>query len=161
MAKSEPKKRELKFNSLDEMIAEVHALSDNGYTSHGNWTLGQTCGHLANWARFPLDGFPKQGPILGAMFWVMKHTIAPSMSRKILANGFKGGMPTDPKTVPKADQVSDEEGVEQLEQIVNRVKTHTGEFHPSPLFGPMDKEIHTKVTLLHAEHHLGYLEPKA
>ena len=160
MAKPEPKKRQLKFDSLDEMMSEVRSLKENGYVSNGNWTLGQTCGHVANWMTYPLDGFPVPPLPIRAIFWVMKKTVVPGMKRKILAEGFTGGMMTAPESVPKPDELTDQQGVEQLQKIVDRVKEFGGELIPSPLFGPMDKEMHVRVTLLHAEHHLGYLELK-
>ena len=160
MAKPEPKKRQLKFNDLDEMMAEVRALNENGYISNGNWTLGQSCGHIANWMRYPLDGFPVPPIPIQMIFWVMKKTVVPGMKKKILAEGFKGGMMTAPESVPKQDATSDQQGVDQLQEVVDRVIAHEGDFHPSPLFGEMDKSMHIKITLLHAEHHLGYLERK-
>ena len=160
MAKPEPKKRNLKFNSLDEMMADVRSLNENGYVSHGNWTLGQACGHLANWMRYPLDGYPVAPLPIRMIFWVMKKTVVPGMKRKILAEGFKGGMMTAPESVPKQDEMSDQQGVDQLQEAVDRVTAHNGALYPSPLFGEMDKQMHITVTLLHADHHLGYLEPK-
>ena len=159
MAKQEPKKRKLKFKNLDEMMAEVRSLHENGYISNGNWTLGQVCGHLANWMRYPIDGFPVPPIPLRLMFWVMKHTVAPGMKRKILAEGFKGGTPTAPESVP-SQEFSDLEGIDQLQRIVDRTRSFEGDLLPSPLFGEMDEESHVTVTLLHAEHHLGYMEPK-
>lgn len=161
MAKPEPKKRQLKFKDTDEMMAEIRSLHENGYISHGNWTLGQTCGHLANWMRYPLDGFPAAPLPIRAIFWVMRKTVVPGMKRKILAEGFKGGMMTAPESVPHQDQMSDQQGIAQLQEVVERVNAHQGEFIPSPLFGEMDKPMHLNVTLLHAEHHLGYLEPSS
>ena len=81
------------------------------------------------------------------------------MKRKILAEGFKGGMPTAPETVPDADSFSDEQGIQKLRETINRLESFQGELIPSPLFGSMDMETLRKVTLLHAAHHLGYLAP--
>lgn len=160
MAKPEPKKRQLKYNDFDEMMADVNSLLENGYVSNGNWTLAQACGHISDWMRFPMDGYPNPPFFMKAIFWVMKVTVGPGMKRKILAEGFKGGMPTAPETVPKPDAMSDQDAVAELQTTVDRVKAYNGELIPSPLFGPQDKELHTKVSLLHAEHHFGYLEPK-
>lgn len=141
-------------------MAEVRLLESNGYISHGNWTLGQACAHLADWMRFPMDGFPVPPLPVRAIFWVMKKTVIPGMRRKILSQGFKGGMMTAPETVHPSDQVSDQAGIERLQDVVDRFAAHTGPLHPSPLFGEMDVDLHTQVTMLHAEHHLGYLEPQ-
>lgn len=159
MVKSEPPKRQLKFKDFDELMSEVESLSDGGYKSNGNWTLAQACGHLADWMRFPIDGFPTPPFFMRPIFWLMKISMGSNMKRDILANGFKGGMPTAPETVPERDEMTDQQGIEMLQKTIDRVKAHDGELLPSPLFGPMDKETLLKVTLLHAEHHLGYLEP--
>ena len=160
MAKPEPKKRKQKYADLDAMMSDVRSLLETGYTSHGNWNLGQSAYHVGEWMRFPMDGFPKPPLLIGAMMWVMKYTVAPGMKRKIFAEGFSGGMPTAPETVSQPDSVSDAEAVEQLQKIVDRLSAFEGELIPSPLFGKMDIEMATKVALLHGEHHFGYLEPK-
>ncbi len=161
MAKTEPAKRNLTFENFDDVMADVNSLIASGYVSHGNWNLAQSCGHLAEWVRFPVDGFPKPPLPLRMIFWVMKKTVGPGMKRKILAEGFKGGVPTAPDTVPAADAQTDQEAAQHFQSTFERVISHKGLLHPSPLFGPMDMEMLVKVTLLHAEHHLGYLEPKA
>ncbi len=159
MAKPEPKKRDLTFDQLDDIVVDTRRLL-SGYRRNGNWTLGQTCSHIADWMQFPLDGFPKPPLFMRVMFGIMKYTVAPGMKKKILRDGFKGGMPTAPETVPDADAMPDSQGVEKLEKIIARLKTFQGELHPSPLFGPVDSETHLKVSMLHAAHHLGYLEPE-
>ena len=160
MAKPEPKKRQLKFHDLDEMMADVRSLKENGYTSHGNWTLGQCCGHLAHWMRYPMDGYPVAPLPIRMIFWAMKKTVVPGMRRKILAEGFKGGMMTAPESVPQQDETTDQQGIDQLQKVVDRLIAFEGELLPSPLFGEVDKQMQVKVSLLHAELHLGYLEPK-
>ena len=160
MAKPDTRKRQLKFNHLDEMMNEVRSLNETGYVSNGNWTLGQTCGHLAEWMRYPIDGFPVMPLPIRVIFWMLKKTVLPGMKRKILAEGFKGGMMTAPESVPKEGEMSDQEGIDKLQEVVDRLKAHREGLFPSPLFGPMDVEMHTTVTLLHANHHLGYLKPK-
>ncbi len=152
--------RRAKFQNFNDMLADVDAMLQSGYTRHGNWTLGQACSHIADWMRFPLDGFPKVPLPMRAIMWVMKHTVAPGMRRKILAEGFQGGMPTAPVTVPRAEEVTDQQGAEKLRETVDRLLSYDGPLQPSPLFGPMDKPTLIQVSLLHAEHHLSYLAPK-
>ena len=160
MAKPEPNKRSLSFANFEEMMAEVRSLLDGGYVSIGNWTLAQTCAHLSDWMRFPMDGFPKPPLPMRMLFWVMKITIGPGMKRKILSEGFAGGMPTAPETVPEPGFLTDLKAVELLQQTIGRLMAYNGDFLPSPLFGPMDKATVIQISLLHAEHHLGYLKPQ-
>ena len=152
-------RREIRFADFQEMLGEAQRLLEGGYESKGNWTLGQATSHIADWMRFPMDGFPKPPFFLAIIFWIMKQTIAPGMKRKILAEGFPPGQPTAPETVADPQQMTDEAGVQKLRDTVQRIETYRGELHPSPLFGPMDLEQLKTVSLLHAAHHLGYLHP--
>ena len=156
----QPKKRELKFESFDDMFAEIDSLLQNGYHANGNWNLSQALTHISAWARYPIDGFPTPPLIMRPMFWIMKVTVGSSMKRNILANGFSGGMPTATESVPTASQHSDDAATQTLRDTIDRVQNYQGEFLPSPLFGRSDKDTLNAITLLHAAHHLGYLEPK-
>src|SRR5207244_91073 len=53
-------RRVLRFDSLDQMLAEVDRLVDAERIGRlkrlGNWTLGQTLGHLATWMEFGYTG---------------------------------------------------------------------------------------------------------
>ncbi len=160
MLKTEFQKRQLKFANFEEMMNEINSLEEGGYESQGNWSLAQICGHVADWMRFPIDGFPIPPIYMRPIFFLMKISIGDKMKRDILANGFKAGMPTAPETIPDDDEMTDRQGIGVLKKTIARVCAHTGELLPSPLFGPMDKETLLQVTLLHAEHHLGFLEPK-
>lgn len=153
-------RRDVRFGSFEEVQAEVMRLLESGYRSTGNWTLGQACFHLAEWARFPMDGFPKPPWWIRAIFGVLKMTgQAERMKQKILSSGFRAGTPTAPQTAPMADSVSDEAGVKKLCEVIERIRTYRGPLHASPLFGPMDRDVWIQVNLLHCQHHLGFLAP--
>jgi len=160
MAKTE-NRRAIHFATLDDIVAEVYRLQQVGYRSKGNWTLGQTCYHLAEWARFPMDGFPHPPLFIRMRFGMLRMTgQTERMKRNILATGFQAGTPTSPETVPQPGLVSDEAGIQKLCEVIDRMKAWQGSLHSSPLFGAMDREVWMKVTLLHGEHHLGFLSPK-
>ena len=52
-------RRKLTFASLDEVAADAENLLAKGYDKAGNWDLAQVAGHVAEWMRFPIEGFPK------------------------------------------------------------------------------------------------------
>jgi hypothetical protein len=54
-----PTRRELRFDRLAEAVRDAELLLSHGHDRLGRWSLGQCCGHLANWLTYPLDGFPK------------------------------------------------------------------------------------------------------
>ena len=155
-----PNKRILKFDDLNAMLDEVQSLLDKGYIREGQWTLGQATSHVADWMRYPVDGFPVAPIPIRMLLWLMKVTIGPGLKRKIFDEGFSSGMQTAPQSVADPTTMTDEQGVEKLKETVARITSYQGVLLPSPLFGPMDMDTLVKVTLLHAEHHFGFLFPK-
>ncbi len=155
-----PARRELKFNSLDEALAEARRLLESGYTMLGKWDLGQVCGHCADWLRFPADGYPRAVFPISALLWLMKSTLGASMRRKILREErFAAGKPTMPQTVKLRGALNDAAGVAVLEAAAARFQQHSGPWHASPLFGEMTRDEHLRLQLIHLAHHLGFLIP--
>lgn len=153
-------KRSVELDSLDDVVAEAVRLLEGGYKSKGQWNLAQTCFHIAEWSRFPMDGFPKPPLFVRAIFGIMRMTgMSERMKTNILKNGFKPGTPTAPETVGQPDTTSDQKAVEELKTVVERMKTYNARTHPSPLFGDMDRDVWFRVTVLHAKHHFGFLDP--
>jgi hypothetical protein len=152
-------RRRLSFTSLDEVAADSENLLARGYDKAGNWDLAQVAGHLAEWLRFPIEGFPKPPIFIRPMLWLMKVTAGKKMLAKVLAEGFTPGGHTMPQTVPPCGGNA-AEAVAKLRSAIERWKAHTGEVYPSPLFGAMTKETALQVQLKHAAHHLSFLVPK-
>lgn len=155
-------RRDLQFDQLEDIKSETERLLSAGCASSGNWNLAQTCSHLENWMRFPMDGFPTPPFFVRIMLGVMRHTIGPRMRRKILAErSMQAGAPTDPATVPATDALSDEEAVQRLNTTLERFATYNGPLHTSPFFGKMSREEVHQLQLIHCAHHLGFLVPKS
>ena len=59
-------RRTLRFESIDQMTAEVDRLVEAERAGRlrrvGNWTLGQTLGHLATWTEYAYTGAPLKPP---------------------------------------------------------------------------------------------------
>lgn len=153
-------RRVLSFANLDEVAADLDALLGKGYQSLGNWNLGQVCGHLNEWMRFPMDGFPKPGCPMNAILWSMRVTVGKRMLQQTLDQGFTAGRPTMPQTVPTPDAETDEAAVTALKQSMQRFQNYAGPIHRSPLFGELDRDTTLKIQLRHCEHHLSFLVPR-
>lgn len=157
----QPSRRLLRFNHLDDAVREAEALLSTGYDRAGNWDLAQTCGHLAEWMRFPIEGFPRAPLPVRAILWIVGITFARRKLRKTLdANEMPAGGPTFRETIPPPGG-NDADAVERLRQMVERFKNHDGPLHPSPLFGDLDRETATRMQRLHCAHHLGFLVPRS
>jgi hypothetical protein len=153
-------RRKLTFTTLEDVAEDAENLLAKGYDQAGNWDLAQVAGHLAEWLRFPIEGFPKPPLLIKPMLWLMKVTAGKKMLEKILADGFTPGGRTMPETVPPSGGNA-AEAVGRLRSAVEGWKAHTGDVHPSPLFGAMTKETGLALQLKHAAHHLSFLVPKS
>lgn len=153
-------RRQLMFNNLDDVARDAERLLAGGYEKAGNWDLAQVAGHLAEWMRFPVEGFPKAPAPIRAVFWVLRKTIGrKKLLTYIETKSFPVGKPTMPETVPPPGG-DPRDAVEKLRQSVKRLKAYAGPIVPSPLFGNMTKDEAVAMQLVHAAHHLSFLVPK-
>ncbi len=156
---NQEQRRSLSFQKLDEAAEDARTLLSNGYSSAGSWDLSTTCGHLVEWMRFPMDGFPRTAFPMRVILAVMRVTVGPRMLRKVLAEKtMKSGIPTAPATVP-AGGGDASTAVQELCETIRRLQTHEGPLHPSPLFGEMDRQTAIQLQLVHCAHHLSFLLP--
>ena len=155
---TKPERRKLTFATLDDVVRDVENLLAKGYDRAGNWDLAQVCSHLAEWMRFPVEGFPKMPLLLRPLAWMMRATVGKKLRAKVLTQGFDAGGRTMPQTVftPGGDPTA---AVAKLKEAAERFKAHAGPIHPSPLFGAMTKDEALQLQLKHCEHHLSFLIP--
>ncbi len=155
-------RRELRFASLADAVADMHQLHTQGYERAGNWDLAQVCKHLTEWVRYPMDGFPRLPLLLRPVFWGVRQTLARKMLRDLLApNGTMSiGSSTAPQSVFPAG-LDPAEAVANYTAMVDRFTAFTGPLLPSPLFGTMTREQLTALHSVHAAHHLSFLVPAA
>ena len=158
---TKPERRKLTFATLDDVVRDAENLLAKGYDRAGNWDLAQVCFHLAEWLRYPLDGFPKPPLLMRPLFWVARHTIAGAALRKALDKGeLPPGSPTlKPSVAPPGGDAA--AMVAKLKEVAERFAANTGPIHPSPLFGAMTKDEALKLQLVHCAHHLSFLVPTA
>ncbi|QDU01144.1 hypothetical protein V6x_08230 [Gimesia chilikensis] len=148
--------RELKFERLEDAVAEVESLLRTGYTQRGKWNLAQICRHLSLVQDPALDGYPKWMLIYAPLWPVMRRLFLP----RLLKGDSPQGIPTTPIFVPAAD-LADAVEAEHFAQSVTRFKAHEGPYHWHPGFGRLDRETLETVYTTHAAHHLRFLEPQA
>ncbi|MEO2089724.1 MAG: DUF1569 domain-containing protein [Gemmataceae bacterium] len=155
-----PVRRQLRFDTLADAVRDAEALLANGYDKVGKWSLGQCCGHLANWLTYPIDGFPKIPLLLRPVMWALRNTVGRrKYETYVREQTFPSGAPTVPQSVPTPD-ADDTDGVAKLKAAAERYEAYTGPLHPSPLFGPLTKDEARKMQLVHCAHHLSFLGPK-
>ncbi len=148
--------RPLRFNSIEECIAEVNrirAAEDNGnLRTTGNWTPGQIMSHVAAFIEYGYVGFPI-GPPPFYVRWILRLRVG-----KVLRKGMPRGVriPGIAEGTVGMQAMDTSEAAQRLLTALGRL--HSAEqvkFH-SPAFGPMSDNDRIQLNLRHAELHLGF-----
>lgn len=147
--------RKLRFDGLTDAAAEAEQLLVTGYTSQGNWTLGQCCRHLRLVQDPSIDGYPS---------WMRFFAfLRPIMRRVLLPKALSPDPPTGIKTLGNFEPGSvdeDSNEVAMFRKSVERFLDHKGDLHPHPAFGRMDHSQLETLHAAHAAHHLRFLQPR-
>ena len=152
-----PKRRSLRFSSIDEALADadrlVAAERSGTLGRRGNWTLGQTLGHLAAWASFCYEGYPIKPPrVIGWILRLRRHAfIHGPMRAGVHIPRVKGG------TVA-TEELSTDEGHARFRRAFERLKGERA-MDRHPFLGKMAQEEWIALNLRHAELHLSFLDP--
>jgi hypothetical protein len=149
----------LDFRNLDDAVAYARRCLDRGYQRTGQWDLAQTCRHLTDWMRAPLDGAPLMPLPMRLVLGIVSRTIAPRMLRTILSERkMQSGLGTINTTVypPEPDAAA---AVDEFARTATRLSAHAGPWQWSPLFRTPDREQAIALHLIHSMHHLGRLKP--
>ena len=159
-APSDPQRRTLRFETIDDALAEadrlVSAERDGRLTQRGNWPLGQMLGHLATWANFAQDGYPPEvHPPLPV------RLILRLFRNRILTKGMMPGIKVGrvPGGTLGMEPMSVDDGVARYHAAMQRLKT-TAPKIPNPAFGPLTHEQWIQLNLRHAELHFSFLHPQ-
>ena len=147
-------RRDVRFSSLDEILADADGLVQSGYRRVGNWSLGQICKHLAVAMEAGIDGSDASAP--WPIRWVASRFYKPKALKKMSA-GFKLPKKAAARMVPGA--TDDEAGLSELRRVIQRWKSETNR-EPHAFFGRMTPDEWDCLSLRHAELHLSFLIPE-
>jgi Protein of unknown function (DUF1569) len=151
-------RRMLRFESIDQVMADVERLAEAeraGRLRHlGNWTLGQTLGHLACWVEYSYTGAPLKVPAV--LKWILRlgkrRFLYGPMRPGARIPGVEGG------TLATASTPL-EEGLGRMRRAMERLKAEAPT-QPQVIFGPLAHDEWIAMHLRHAELHLGFLVPE-
>jgi hypothetical protein len=144
-------RRELRFASLAEILADAESIADKSVTGIGGWTPAQNIDHVRRLIRVSHAGADFTMP------WAFR-VLGRLIKSRSLRSPLKPGMKTVDSFQPPAGLSLDDALAAFREEI--RVASRPGAMsHPSPLFGPMTHEQWEQLHCRHAEHHFGYIVP--
>jgi hypothetical protein len=143
-------RRELRYDSEDDVIADVQRLR-RGHRKLGNWSLSQTCHHLAATLRPRMQPgpFPPNTP---------EQDVRRPALQQVLATGkLPGGIEAPPFAVPPAD--AGDSAIDAFIDTLTQFKNHPGPLAPHRVFGNMPDANMRRLNLIHCAHHLSNLIP--
>jgi hypothetical protein len=146
-------RRELRFNCLDDILADVEQLNNGQVKALGNWSSGQVLRHLVIIMNGSMDGLRSRPP------WFIR-LIGKMVKRRMLTKPMSAGFKLPAKALEELGPGPTEwaDGVRQFRESVRRLKTEAGRA-PSPFMGAMTREEWDQLHCRHAELHLSFLVP--
>jgi len=147
-------RRELHFDSLDEVLADAQRLAAApNIRMLGNWPLPRLLMHLATAINSSIDGISAKAP------WYIR-LVGPLIRRRILVRQMSPGFRLPAKFEPSffPESASSREAAEKLQSAVGRV--HNERMTAKhPVLGSLTHEQWTQLHLRHAEMHLSFAVP--
>jgi hypothetical protein len=148
-------RRELHFNTLDDILVDANGLAAMPMRPLGNWSVGQATGHLARAMQMSLDGFADpRAPLPIRLFLKL---LKKRLLTKGLRPGFKLRGPAAEKSILDRS-FSTEQGLNELRTNIDRLKREP-QRHPHPAFGVLTRAEWEQLHLRHAELHLSFFVP--
>lgn len=147
-------RRDLHFDSVDEIVADAERMADGAHAQLGNWSLGEICQHLAQ----SLDSATDDNQVVPSLLF---RLIGPFMKKRMISQtmtpGFRMTSKMQPVFMPKSDTSTDE-GLSALKTAVERFKLAQLPAR-SPTFGKLSNAEWHQFHCRHAEMHLSFIVP--
>jgi hypothetical protein len=147
-------RRQLHFESYEDLLADVHAMNSQPTRQLGNWTLGQICEHLAKAIEYAVDGAPFKAP------WPLR-VAGRVIKKRIISRPMKPGFRL-PKSAAEYLPVNPDAatGIARLEAAIARYR-EVPSVQPHAIFGPMTRDEYDQLNFRHAEMHLSFIVPES
>jgi len=148
-------RRQVRYESLAEFMAEVELLAAGPVHTVGNWTYPQILQHLAATIGCSLDGFPFRAP------WFVRHLIAPFLKNRFITQTMRAGfnLPKSAHALLPSPEISLPESLVNLRRQVSRLGADERDRAPHPFLGRLAAQEWNSVHLRHAELHMSFVVP--
>ncbi|MFN0021307.1 MAG: DUF1569 domain-containing protein [Pirellulaceae bacterium] len=152
-------RRILRFQSLDEVLADAEQLASIPTRGLGKWTLGQVLSHLALVYEKSIDGTTYRPGWL--MRFLAKVVLGPLFLRRVLRKGMGAGIRPPARMfqeIAPPENVSTAEGLHALRRAIGRLKSESQRDYEQ-CFHLFTREEWDLFHVRHAELHLSFIVP--
>jgi Protein of unknown function (DUF1569) len=148
-----PGRRNLRYNSLDEVMPDVERLIA-GHATVGHWSVGQICRHLASGLRYSVDlPAPTERDL--------SKFASDEQKRAFFESGvIEEGRPM-PRGIKIPDALDDRQEADNLRDAIAYYASSPGPVVDHPRLGPLSRAEWDRFHCLHFAHHLSFAVPKA
>lgn len=149
-------RRQVRYQSMDELLADAEHMAAGNSRTVGNWTLGQILHHIA----IAINMGTEQAPM---MFPAPVRFLARLLMKKRVTEGsLKAGFQVPKRFASRIlpPPTSVPEGLDALRSAIARWKAIPARcIHP--IFGPLTPTEWEKLELRHAELHMSFVVPES
>lgn len=149
------KRRRVEYQDFDALLADVNHLHEVGYTMVKQWDLSRMLDHIGGGMKTAMRGAPRMAP------WLIRKLIGTRILKQILRAGRMKEDVKVPKWALPGPSRDESVAVADFRALTEEFKRFSGPTQPHPFFGPLDYETWSRLTLIHAAHHLSFLSPKS
>jgi hypothetical protein len=148
-------RRQLHFNSLDDILADVERLAKcQEIRTLGNWSAGKALKHVGTIMHKSIDGFQTRPP------WIIRFIVRVFFKGRFLnkpmSPGFKLPARAAAELIPGETTLPD--GLACVREGIHRLKTDPKRA-PSAVLGTLTEDEWTRLHCRHCELHLSFLIP--
>jgi hypothetical protein len=144
-------RRQVHYNSLDEILADAERMSRDDVRALGNWSAGQIFSHLASGMRISLDG---SSLVVPWYFRLMGRLMKKRILQGPMSPGFQLPAAAAREFVPGPKSTA--EGLAELREVISRLQRDPQRV-PSPFLGPLTREEWDQMHCTHAALHMSFL----
>lgn len=147
-------RRPLRFETVEQAIADAQAITvaanDGRLKRLGNWSAGQSFGHLASWINFAYDGYPGV-PLPAVAAAAREH------KDMVIQKGMLPGtrLNDSPQGTWGTDDLMLADGLNRLRNAWSRLRRSPPAVE-HPFFGDLSHSEWIMLNLRHAELHHGF-----
>lgn len=153
MSEKPSRRRTLDYRDFDALLADVANLRTRGYRKLGQWDLSRILEHLGQGIDACVRGVPHQGP------WIVRRLVGPFILRSILKKRRMAAGIKVPKWWLPGPESDEGEAVDRFNARLAEFRSFRGVPHAHPFFGHLSRDNWEQLILVHAAHHLSFLEP--
>jgi hypothetical protein len=153
--KSVTNRRQIRYETYDNLLSDAEALAAGEIETIGNWSYGQILEHISATMCAKIDGFSFRGPL--PLRIIMKLFMMSKFLNKGLPAGFS--IPKKAEHLFKPDDgATTDAGMEFLRSAIERTNSEPATAE-HPFLGPLTPEEWQKFDLRHAELHMSFVRP--